>query len=167
MTPPPIAVPPVQEVPQEIDFDSLPDVGFPNWVKVAALAVVALVILSIIRLPSSLRASVAEARGEKMFEAKNYSAAIEAYKQAEAVFPDSDNVVIPLADCYLKAEMPLEAAHELNKIVGKPLSDEDYKRAGAIGDRLEKIADRLEKEGRQLTDEDFRKSKAARKGVEQ
>ena len=150
------------EPPPTTSYDDLPDVGFPLWVKAASVGVLALVLFSLLRLPPTLQASIAEARGEKYFDAGNYAHAVKAYETAEKVFPTSNKVTIPLADSYLHANMPAEAALELSKMEGQEVDDATYQRATNIGNQIQAIGDKLEKEGRDLTDDDYRDSLAGK-----
>ena len=151
-TPPPVAPPasPIEVAepagPKQATIDDLPEVGFPSWVKLAALIAVLLVLLSLIRIPKALGASISAAKGEKYFDAGQFDQAAEAYKRAEKDFPDSEKVILPLADAYLRADRPVESARELEKLQGRELDDDEMKRANAIASQLDRIADEIEKE---------------------
>ena len=144
---PPILPPPVLPEPEDdqpIDYDSLPDVGFPTWVKVAAAVVVVLVIFSIIRIPKAMQASIAEERGNRYFQQHKYADAAKEFELAEAAAPGSTRVTLPLAECYMQTNQFRLAARQLGKLDGKHLGEKDYAHAESIGRRLDQAAAEME-----------------------
>ncbi len=133
--PPPIVI--EQDAPP-IDFDALPEAIIPTWVKVSAAVTGALVILSFVRLPISVRAELANTRGDRALAAGRADEAANQFRIVLATYPKSKQAILSAAEAYLNANRNREAEETLGALEGRELTDEEYRRADTVDAALER-----------------------------
>ena len=107
----------------------------PPTVGLLALITLIALVFSIGRLPNAISAGVDLTRSER-YLAQHNSRAVPLLESLTKRYPDSTDLEVDLADAYEQARLFDKAVDTLNAMVGKSLSDESYKHASEISDRL-------------------------------
>lgn len=137
--PPPVVAQPHEPTQEEIDaaIEAMPEVGYPTWVKIVALATIVLAIISIARTPKALHASIAEARGKRYMESGQYVKAVDSFREAANDYPNSTRAILSLSEAYLAADQAILAATTLDQLVGRTLGESDYQHAAELQAQIE------------------------------
>ena len=74
---------------------------FPQWIKIAMILIVALMLYSGFKFPLAFNAGLANQSAEKAEAVADYTTAISDYQKILALFPDSEEHKARLAVCYI------------------------------------------------------------------
>ena len=129
-----------------VRLQAMPDVGYPQWVRLAALAVAVLVVLSFIRFPKALAAALAEERGSKHYSNGEYMKAATEFEKVQTAYPDSTKANLELAEACVQIGEGEKAAHALDKLRDRLLGPDSANRADAVASRIKLLYQKWLKE---------------------
>ncbi|MGE5630643.1 MAG: tetratricopeptide repeat protein [Caulobacteraceae bacterium] len=109
------------------------------WIKVFLLLMAAILIYSLVGLPSVFKAGIASERGVQAQKAKRYSTAIQEYESVLGRYPDSPNIVAGLAVSYFHNERISESSKLLGEIAGREVSPGLAKEVNSIIKQLDTV----------------------------
>lgn len=138
-SPPPVLAAQPEPTPPE------PIHGFPVWIRVSALIVLATMAYSLITGVSSIRVAVAMERGHRSLVAGKYQEADDQLSQVAKLAHGNVDLTLDLAEAKISdGDLP-GAAECLDSLEGQEVTQEEDQRADALGDRLTDEADKLER----------------------
>jgi hypothetical protein len=113
---------------------------FPVWVKLGALLVLALVMVSLGMSGERFKQALHFARAQKMTRAGHWEEAYQAYQGVIGKQTSDTEVMISYAEVAVRSGHPEDSARTLEKLVGRQVTNVQMSRAKAVGVELERLA---------------------------
>jgi len=129
----------------EADVSTHPEIhGFPVWIRISAIAVVVLLVISIVRVAGVFHDAIQVERAHKNLAQNNFAKAAEELKPVVGRYPDSIDFNLDLAEAEMGTQDYLGAAKILDRLGGREVSEEQNVRASAIGSQLDEVAKKFQ-----------------------
>lgn len=114
--------------------------GFPLWVKIAAVAVGLLFVVSAARIGPVVKDAVRLERGRRDLAHADFANAAKELEPVLAAYPDSVDFRLDLAEAYLGAKDYANAYATVARLEGRELEEDQETRANRVADALERAA---------------------------
>jgi thioredoxin-like negative regulator of GroEL len=113
---------------------------FPAWIKLVAVLVLVLMIISAVRSVDALDARLELARGLSAEDAHQYAAATMHYEEAKKLFPRSVKIDLRLAHTAFAAGQTRRAAEILMSLKDRSLEQADIRDANSLTETIVRSA---------------------------
>ncbi len=132
--------PPIVE---EDDSGELPEIhGFPSWIKLSGLAIGVLMILSLVRVPETIKWAVKVERGQRYLHGGDYKRAADELAPVLAKFPANLDLNLDLAEAQYQ-DGQIDAAYTtMDRLVGKEVDERQGERADRLDRQIQAALER-------------------------
>lgn len=116
--------------------DKLSNRPIPLWIKAFFGIIIIILILSLVKFPSSVKAGVAHERGVRAEKEKRYITTMNEYEKILNKYPNSTLALAKLSIAYYQNGKIDEAVETINKIVGQEVDEDLIKELDTVTDNI-------------------------------
>lgn len=98
--------------------DKLSKHPIPIQMKIAAIAFILVIIISLLKFPAAIRVGIEYERGIRAEKALKYVTALKHFENTANAYPDSDKIMVKLLSAYYENEKINEAYNTFDKLAG-------------------------------------------------